>query len=214
MPAQKNTTSSCWKTPRIRTCAYSGAPKPSMLALDIEQLRTASNKASRVDLLRDILKDHHSGLAGGLVVIASTPVIQKMGLLKQASDFHTAALTQMVLTEVAASLPQSHIAMLCETYGARLNAMREALSAHMPKGVTWTEPEGGMFVFVTLPPGIDTAELLKEAIAAGIAFVPGESFFPDNKLRNTMRLSFTSCEPPIIQERHCPARCADRCKNS
>jgi hypothetical protein len=176
---------------------YSGAPMPSLLALDIE--RVGSIEESRIIYCGTFSKTIIPGLRTGWVV-AATPVIQKMGLLKQASDFHTAALTQMVLTDVAAQLPQSHIAMLCETYGARLRAMLEALAASMPPDVSWTKPEGGMFVWATLPGGLDAAQLLKAAIAAGIAFVPGESFFPDNPLKNTLRLSFTACEPATIRD--------------
>jgi DNA-binding transcriptional MocR family regulator len=176
---------------------YSGAPLPSLLALDIE--RAGHIEHSRTIYCGTFSKTVIPGLRTGWVV-AATPVIQKMGLLKQASDFHTAALTQMALANVAARLPQSHIAMLCETYGARLKAMLEALGAHMPKGVSWTKPEGGMFVWLTLPDEMDSGALLTRAIAAGIAFVPGDAFFPDRKPRNTLRLNFTACEPETIRD--------------
>jgi DNA-binding transcriptional MocR family regulator len=106
----------------------------------------------------------------------------------------------MVLTDVAARLPQSHVAGLCETYGARLDAMLKALAAHMPQGVSWTKPEGGMFVWVTLPETMDAAELLVDALAVGVAFVPGAAFFPDNKKHNTMRLNFSAADPASIRE--------------
>jgi DNA-binding transcriptional MocR family regulator len=176
---------------------YKGEPRPSLLSLDIE--RKGSIENSRVMYCGTFSKTIIPGLRAGWVV-AARPVIEKMGLLKQASDFHTAALTQMVLTDVAARLPQSHLAHLCETYGARLNAMLETLAASMPEGVVWTKPEGGMFVWATLPEKIDTDELLAGALAEKIAFVPGKSFFPGNPARNTMRLSFTSCEPETIRE--------------
>lgn len=176
---------------------YSGEPRPSLLALDIESGRGIEN--SRVVYCGTFSKTIIPGLRTGWV-IAARPVIEKMGLLKQAGDFHTAALTQIVLTDVARRLPQSHLAHLCETYGERLRAMLEGLSASMPEGVTWTKPEGGMFVWATLPEKIDAGELLAEAIAQGIAFVPGKSFFPGNPSRNTMRLSFTSCEPATIRD--------------
>jgi DNA-binding transcriptional MocR family regulator len=175
---------------------YSGAPLPSLLALDLER---SGIEESRVIYCGTFSKTIIPGLRAGWVVAAAA-VIQKMGLLKQASDFHTAALTQMVLTDVTERLPQSHVAMLCETYGTRLAAMLEALTAHMPRGVSWTTPEGGMFVWAILPEGLDAAALLKDALAMGIAFVPGESFFPDNRLKNTMRLNFTACEPDTICE--------------
>lgn len=176
---------------------YGGAPLPSLLALDLE--RCSDIEQSRVIYCGTFSKTIIPGLRVGWVV-AAAPVIQKTGLLKQASDFHTAALTQMVLTDVVARLSQSHVAMLCETYGARLTAMLDGLAAFMPDGVSWTKPDGGMFVWATLPDSIDTADLLNDAIAEGIAFVPGEFFFPDNGLRNTMRLNFTACEPRAIRD--------------
>ena len=176
---------------------YSGAPHPSLLALDCE--RRGGIEESRVIYCGTFSKTIIPGLRTGWVVAAS-PVIERMGLLKQASDFHTAILTQMVLTEVAARLPQSHVAMLCETYGARLRAMLEALEVSMAPGISWTKPEGGMFVWATLPDGIDSAELLKDAIGDSVAFVPGAAFFPDRPLRNTLRLNFTACTSETIRE--------------
>lgn len=176
---------------------YSGEPRPPLLALDIE--RTGSIEKSRVIYCGTFSKTIIPGLRVGWVVAARS-AIEKMGLIKQAADFHTAALTQMVMTDVATRLPQSHVANLCETYGARLAAMLDRLGTSMPEGVTWTKPEGGMFVWATLPENVDTGELLNEALAEKIAFVPGKSFFPASPACNTMRLSFTSCEPDIIRD--------------
>jgi 2-aminoadipate transaminase len=75
-----------------------------------------------------------------------------------------------------------------------------ALAAHMPDGVSWTKPQGGMFTWVTLPERIDAQDLLKDAIAAGVAFVPGAAFFADAPLHNTMRLNFTMCDSATIHE--------------
>jgi hypothetical protein len=176
---------------------YRGAPMPSLMALDLQ--RCGGIEQSRVIYSGTFSKTIVPGLRTGWVA-AATAVIQKMGLLRQAIDFHTSPLTQMALTEVASRLPQSHIAMLCETYGARLEAMLAALAVHMPPGVSWTKPEGGMFIWVTLPESIDAAALLAEAIGAGVAFVPGAAFFPDNPRRNTLRLNFTACDLPAIQQ--------------
>ena len=176
---------------------YRGTPRPSLLALDLERCRDIEE--SRVIHCGTFSKTIIPGLRAGWVV-AAAPVIAKMGLLKQASDFHTGTLTQMVLADVAARLPQSHIAMLCETYGARLDAMLKALAADMPPGVEWTKPEGGMFIWVTLPEQIDSSRLLAEALSEGVAFVPGASFFPENRQANTLRLNFSLCDPSVIRE--------------
>jgi DNA-binding transcriptional MocR family regulator len=76
--------------------------------------------------------------------------------------------------------------------------MLRALSDHMPEGVIWTKPEGGMFLWLTLPETMNSAELLKHALAEGIAFVPGAAFYPADRKRNTLRLNFTACDPDTI----------------
>jgi DNA-binding transcriptional MocR family regulator len=176
---------------------YQGTPKPSLLALDVARCGGIEN--SRVVYCGTFSKTIIPGLRTGWVIAAS-PVIQKMGLLRQAIDFHNSPLIQMVLADVAARLPQSHIAMLCETYGARCKAMLRALARDMPPGVTWTKPEGGMFIWMTVPAAVDTAQLLAEAIAMGVAFVPGAAFFPESPQHNHLRLNFTTCEPKMIDE--------------
>jgi DNA-binding transcriptional MocR family regulator len=176
---------------------YEGAPLPSLLALDAE--RYGGIEHSRVLYCGTFSKTIIPGLRAGWVVAAS-PVIQKMGLLRQAIDFHNSPLSQMVLTDVAVRLPQSHIGMLCETYGARCAAMLRALRDYMPEGVTWTKPEGGMFTWLTLPEEMNSAELLTKALSDGIAFVPGASFYPDDRKLNTLRLNFTACDPDTIRE--------------
>jgi hypothetical protein len=70
----------------------------------------------------------------------------------------------------------------------------------MPEGTRWTRPQGGMFIWVNLPEGIDGAELLQEAISAGVAFVPGGAFFASDKQPNTLRLNFTLCKPEVIRD--------------
>ena len=95
----------------------------------------------------------------------------------------------------------AHTASLRETYSARRDAMLEALAQHMPDGVTWTRPEGGMFVWVTLPKQMDGAELLRASLAEQrVAFVPGQAFFADRSGANTLRLSFSLADPAKIEE--------------
>jgi DNA-binding transcriptional MocR family regulator len=126
-------------------------------------------------------------------------VIEKLVLIKQASDLHTATLSQMVMHEVAVELIEPHAKEICEVYKARRDAMLAALDAYMPAGVTWTRPAGGMFVWLTLPEPIDGGELLDQAIEqAGVAFVPGRAFFADGAGRNTIRLNFSLADQVSI----------------
>lgn len=176
---------------------YDGAPLPSLLALDAA--RNGGIEAARVVHCGTFSKTVIPGLRVGWMV-APAAVINKAVLLKQANDLHTSTLTQMALADVVAHLPQSHIAMLCETYGARRDAMMRALAAHMPAGVAWTKPAGGMFVWLTLPEHIDASDLLPKAIEAGVAFVPGGSFFTGTRKANTARLSYTLADPKQIED--------------
>jgi len=78
--------------------------------------------------------------------------------------------------------------------------MDAALKASMPDGYRWTSPDGGMFLWVTGPAGLDSAELLKAALERKIAFVPGGDFFPDGTGSECMRLNFSNSSPAVIEE--------------
>ena len=84
--------------------------------------------------------------------------------------------------------------------GARCNAMLEALQSHFPAGAKWTKPEGGMFVWVELPPSVRAEQLLERALDQGVAFVPGAPFFAEAPRHNFMRLNFSNCSPEVISE--------------
>jgi DNA-binding transcriptional MocR family regulator len=176
---------------------FDGAPLPPLMALDAE--RSGGIESVRTVYCGTFSKTVIPGLRVGWIV-APSAVVNKAVLLKQANDLHTGSLTQMALTDVVARLPQSHVAMLCETYGARRDAMLKALAAHMPNGVTWTKPAGGMFIWLTLPESVDASRLFPKAIEAGVAFVPGATFFTGERQTNTARLSFTLCDPKQIEE--------------
>jgi 2-aminoadipate transaminase len=85
-------------------------------------------------------------------------------------------------------------------YGERRDAMLKALEMHFPASVRWTRPQGGLFLWVTLPRGSDAALLLAEALKEGVAFVPGTSFFPCGGGAETFRLNFSYCSPERIGE--------------
>jgi DNA-binding transcriptional MocR family regulator len=170
---------------------------PSLLALDSA---VAGIDAGRVIHCGTFSKTVVPGLRIGWIV-APRPVIQKLVLIKQASDLHTSALNQMVMHEVAAAIVPGHVAVLRAAYRERRDAMLRALETHMPEGVSWTRPAGGMFVWLTLPEGLDGAHILQRAIAeAQVAFVPGDAFFPDRSVRNALRLSFSLNDPAEVED--------------
>lgn len=134
-------------------------------------------------------------------VIAPTEVIRKLTLAKQGTDLHTSTFNQMVAHEVARhGFLDKHILTIRACYRERRDVMMEALTEHMPEGVRWTHPNGGLFLWATLPPQINTAELLPEAVKEKVAFVPGDPFFPCGGGSNTMRLNFSYATPERINE--------------
>jgi len=131
-------------------------------------------------------------------VVAPVPLIRKMEQAKQATDLHTSQLTQMAVYEVIKDgFLAAHIPTIRKLYADQCQAMLNALTEYFPSSVTWTKPEGGMFIWVTLPKHIDTTKLIDEAIAQHVAFVPGAPFYANEPERNTLRLSFVT----VPQER-------------
>ena len=141
-------------------------------------------------------------LAPGLrlgYVVGPRAAIDLLARLKQATDLHTATLTQHVVARVLRDgLLDAQLPRVRRLYASRAAAMLAALRAHMPDGVRWTEPQGGMFVWLTVPAAVDTLRLLDRAIAAGVAFVPGAPFYADNPRRDTLRLSFVTVPDETI----------------
>ena len=177
---------------------YDGERVPSLLALDIARKGGIEN--SRVIYCGTFSKSIVPALRIGWVV-AAEPVIRKLVIVKQASDLHVSTLNQIVMHEVASKIIEDHARIILPVYKARRDAMLAALQAHMPKGVQWTKPEGGMFVWVTLPEGMDGGALLARAIAeARVAFVPGIAFFADRGRSNYLRLNFSLSDEASIAE--------------
>ncbi|HEY59592.1 MAG TPA: PLP-dependent aminotransferase family protein [Anaerolineae bacterium] len=125
-------------------------------------------------------------------VIAPPEIISKLNLAKQGADLHTASFNQMVVHEIGRyGFLDSHVKLIRNVYKERRDVMFDTLEEHMPEEVIWTHPQGGLFLWATLPEYIDTNELLKEAVKTNVAFVPGNSFFPQGGGKNTMRLNFS-----------------------
>jgi 2-aminoadipate transaminase len=132
-------------------------------------------------------------------VVAPLPLARQLELAKQASDLHTSQLTQMVVHEVIKDgFLDHHIPTIRTLYGNQCQAMLAAMNQHFPAGVQWTRPEGGMFIWVTLPAHINAMELFDAAIVGKVAFVPGASFYANAAPTNTFRLSFVTVPPERI----------------
>jgi DNA-binding transcriptional MocR family regulator len=169
-----------------------------ILALEIA--RKGSIEACRTVYCGSFSKTLAPGLRVGWVC-AAQPVISQLVLIKQAGDLHSATLNQAVVAEIAETSLDTHLPKLRAHYAKRRDTMLDALQRYMPPGVSWTKPEGGMFVWMTLPKGHDGADLLATALETqNIAFVPGSAFFPDGSGRNTLRLNFSSPNETQIEE--------------
>jgi 2-aminoadipate transaminase len=133
--------------------------------------------------------------------VAPPPVMDKIVLGKQAADLCTSTLTQYFVREYFAEARwRQYIEELVEIYRGRRDTMLAALQEHFPAEATWTEPQGGLFIWATLPEYIDTGDLLAKALRADVAFVPGSGAYVDGRGRNSMRLNFSGVDEGEIRE--------------
>jgi 2-aminoadipate transaminase len=133
--------------------------------------------------------------------VAPPPVLEKIVLGKQATDLCTSTLTQYFVREYFAERRwQRYIDDLVEIYRRRRDVMLEALRNNFPAEATWTEPDGGLFIWATLPDYIDTSDLLAKALRADVAFVPGQAAYVDGRGRHSMRLNFSGVSEDEIRE--------------
>jgi len=143
-------------------------------------------------------------LAPGLRVawiVAPPDVITKLVQLKQCSDLHTSMFSQMVVHEVARDgFMDDHVKLIRATYRERRDAMLSALQDYFPPEVSWTHPQGGLFLWVNLPPRVDSSQLLEAALRHNVAFVPGAPFFAAGDQGSHMRLNFSNAQPEQIRE--------------
>lgn len=125
-------------------------------------------------------------------VIADTAIIEKIVIAKQTADLCTSPFVQKIAAKyLETGIFDAHIASIIRLYREKRDVMLASLGEYMPAGVSWTEPEGGLFLFLTLPEYVDAEKLFIEAVREKVAFVPGNVFFCDGCGRNTMRLNFS-----------------------
>ena len=178
---------------------YSGQPQSPLVALDA-RWRGATGEGD-VLYLGTFSKTLAPGLRLGWA-LAPTDVIRRMVQAKQGADLHTSTFTQMVAYEVARDgFIDEHAERIRAVYRERRDVMLNAIEANFPEGVAWTHPEGGLFLWVTLPEAIDAAELLETAVETEkVAFVPGHTLDPTEQIRNTMRLNFSYANVDLIED--------------
>lgn len=133
-------------------------------------------------------------------VAASEPVVRHLSRLKQVSDLSGSQLLQAALARFAASgALREHSDRVREAYGERVHRLLRALERHLPRGVTFTRPRGGLSLLVSLPEGVDTSQLLEEAVDKGVIFTPGRLFFL-NDGGSHLRLTFGNVRTEDVEE--------------
>jgi len=134
-------------------------------------------------------------------IVAPKDVVSKIVQMKQGTDLQTSTFDQMVAYQVArGGFLDQHVRRIREVYRGRRDLMIQTMEDNFPDGVTWTHPQGGLFLWATTPESINTVDLLKDAIQQKVAFVPGHSFHPTGGGHNTMRLNFSNATEEQIVE--------------
>lgn len=179
---------------------YEGEHLPAVVVLDSQARSQGTNYSGNVIYLSTFSKTLAPGIRLAWV-IAPVEVIRKMVLAKQAADLHTSTFNQITAYEVAnGGFLDEHVKHIRDVYRHRRDTMLDSLTEHMPKEVKWTRPEGGLFLWATLPEEIKTRDFFHTALDKNVAFVPGESFFAEGGGENTMRLNFSNAKPEMINE--------------
>src|SRR3954447_24800095 len=170
---------------------YEGDPLPTLRSLD---------GGAFVIYLGTFSKILSPGLRLGWAV-APAPVHQKMNLGKQESDLCSSSLSQMFVTQYfAEGRWEQYLRSLRELYRRRRDTMLDALAEHFPAQARWTHPEGGLFIWATLPDFLDTTDLLARALQRNVAFVPGRAAYLDGRGGSSMRLNFSGVDDDDIRE--------------
>ena len=189
---------------------FEGEHLPPLVVLDADKLNgrqyTSHSEShsyfkGNVIYMSTFSKTLAPGLRLGWIV-APASVIQHCVMAKQGMDLHTSSFVQMVAYEVAKDgFLAEHVRQIRQVYRERRDIMLAAMAEFFPSEVRWTQPKGGLFLWVTLPEGMDSTAVLQQAIAHNVAFVPGATFYPDNDQQtNSFRLNFSNATPEQIWE--------------
>lgn len=134
-------------------------------------------------------------------IVAKKKIMEKIIIAKQASDLHSNYFTQRIVYQyLIDNNVNEHIEKIKKMYRKQRNLMVSMIEEYFPENVHYTKPEGGMFLWVTLPEGLSSTELFNVAIKENVAFVPGKAFFPDGSGDNTLRLNFSNSDEERIEE--------------
>jgi 2-aminoadipate transaminase len=184
---------------------YEGEHLSPLVVLDRENLRRDNGYSiGNVIYLSTFSKTLAPGLRLGWIV-APPEVIAKLIQLKQGADLHTSTFVQAVAYEVAKDgFLDEHVKLIRKVYRERRDVMLQELKQYFPPEVTWTYPKGGLFLWVSLPEGMDAQKLFQAALKENVAFVPGDSFYARNGFseegKRHFRMNFSNAKPEQIRE--------------
>jgi 2-aminoadipate transaminase len=177
---------------------YEGDPLPTLRSLEVPAGSSEDNDF--VIYTGTMSKILSPGVRVGWLV-APRPLLAKLILGKQSADLCSSTLAQHFVAAYFASGDwRPYVASLREIYHRRRDVILDALAEHLPAAASWTHPQGGLFIWVTLPDYINTTDLLARALAENVAFVPGEAAFADGRGAASMRLNFSSSTEDEIRE--------------
>jgi len=169
---------------------YEGEPLPTLRSLDHEFIVYAGTFSKILS----------PGVRLGWAC-APAPVLAKMNLGKQAADLCSSSISQYFVSAYFDSGPwENYVRSVNEIYRRRRDVMLDALAEHFPREAEWTHPEGGLFIWATLPSYIDTTDLLARGLEEHVAFVPGRAAFVDGRGGSAMRLNFSGVGENDIRE--------------
>lgn len=178
---------------------YEGEHLPTLIDLDAQYRESDSGYEGNVIYLSTFSKILAPGIRLGWV-IAPSQVISKLVQAKQGDDLHTPTFTQMIAYEISKDgFLDTYIDRIRDLYRQRRDLMLNMAKTHFPAEATWNTPEGGLFLWITLPEHMNTDEILKKAVAKNVAFVPGHPFYPNEGGMNTMRLNFSNASEENIE---------------
>jgi 2-aminoadipate transaminase len=181
---------------------FEGDHEPPLIALDAE-IKTSAAQARLAEGNVIYLSTFSKIMAPGFRVawmVGPRDVLGQLVRAKQGADLHTSTINQMVIYETARDgFLEQHIETIKRVYRERRDLMLGLMEELFPPGVTWTHPKGGLFLWVRLPAGMDSAALLKKAVEAKVAFVPGGPFHPRGGGENTLRMNFSNATDEQIE---------------
>ena len=152
-------------------------------------------------LLGSFSKTVTPGMRLGFLITRNAQLMRYLVTAKQGSDLHTNIFTQYAIHEYLMSNPyEEHVRKIVELYRTQADSMLDAMNRYFPETVSYTRPEGGMFIWATLPEGQSALELFPKAMEQKVAFVPGDPFYVSKRHVNTLRLNYTNATPEIITE--------------